>query len=303
MPLDPQAVAWIEELRSTGARPTAELPLGEARQVVEDRVPRIFPEMQPIAAVERVSAGGVRARVYRPADGELPALVWFHGGGWVIGSVCASDHLCRALAARSGCTVVSVDYRLAPEHPFPAAVEDSWSAVAWGTEQFPRVAVGGDSAGGNLAAVCALRARDRGIDLALQLLVYPITDCALDTSSYVEWEVGTPLTRDGMRWFWQCYVPDAADAVDPDASPLRALDVTGVARAHVVVAECDPLRDEAEAYARRLEDAGVAVTLRRYDGQIHGFLSMPAVFDAAEPAIDDAAAALRAALAPPPAVA
>ena len=298
MPLHPQAVAWMDELRVAGARPIFELPLADARQLVEDRVERIFPEAQPVAAVEDVSAGGVPVRVYRPADGEQPALLWIHGGGWVVGSVYSSDHLCRALAARSGCTVISVDYRRAPEDKFPAAVDDCWTAVNWATKQFGRVAVGGDSAGGNLAAVCALRARNVGVNLALQLLVYPITDCDFDTNSYVEWAEGTPLTRDGMRWYWQCYMPDAASSVDPEASPLRAIDVAGTAPAYVVVAECDPLRDEAEAYARRLQQAGVTVTICRYDGQIHGFFSMPGVFDEAGPAIENAAAALRVALAP-----
>jgi acetyl esterase len=208
------------------------------------------------------------------------ALVYFHGGGWVLGSVITAHGVCAALAHESRYTVVSVDYRLAPEHPFPAAVEDAWAATTWVHKHGAELgapgplAVGGDSAGGNLAAVMALRARDRGLPLAFQLLVYPVMDADLDTTSYPENAQGYWLTRAGMAWFWDQYLPDG-DRFHPDASPLRAEDVSGTPPALVITAEYDPLRDEGEAYARRLEEAGVPVTLSRYDGLIHAFHPRP----------------------------
>jgi acetyl esterase len=292
--VQPQARAYLDSLPE--APPIWEVTVEEARRGMEQTAPALAGEPASVASVEDVDAGGVPARLYRPVGGERGVLVWFHGGGWVIGSLDTHDVLARQLAARSGAAVLSVDYRLAPEHRFPAAVDDAWAAAAWAGERFERVAVGGDSAGGNLAAVVALRARDRGLDLALQLLVYPVMDCDLDTASYRECGDGFGLTRDSMRWFWSQYVPDEARWADPEASPLRADALAGVAPAHVVVAECDPLRDEGVAYARRLQAEGMPVTLRRYAGQIHGFFRMLAVFDDAQHAVDEAAAAVRAAV-------
>jgi acetyl esterase len=216
----------------------------------------------------------------------------------VLGSVTTAHGVCATLARESGCTVVSVDYRLAPEHRFPAAVDDAWAAMRWVFEHGRElgaagpVAVGGDSAGGNLAAVTALRARDERMPVALQLLVYPVTDADLDTTSYTDNATGYWLTRDGMKWFWEQYVPEG-DRYHPDASPLRAGDLSGVAPALVITAEYDPLRDEGEAYADRLSQAGVAVTLSRYDGLIHAFFRLPAVIDRANDALQEAATALR----------
>ena len=250
--------------------------------------------------------GPVRVRVYDPEGSvrPLPVLVYFHGGGWVYGSLDTHDGVCRALAARTPCVVASVDYRLAPEHRFPAAVEDAWAATAWVAEHAAslgadpgRMAVGGDSAGGNLAAVLALRARDRGLSLALQLLVYPVTYCDLDRPSYLECASGYGLTRDAMRWFWEHYLGPSGEWSEPEASPLRATDLAGVAPARVLTAEYDPLRDEGEEYARRLAQAGVAVVSSRYDGLIHGFIRMPALIDRTEDGLDECAAALREAFA------
>lgn len=298
MPLDPQAAAYLERLRALGTPPYPELPVAEGRRLLDEGAAALFGEPDPVEAVEDADADGVPVRVYRPAGGGEAALVYFHGGGWVLGSLASHDALCRTLAARSGCAVVAADYRLAPEHAHPAAVEDAWTATGWAAERFGRVAVGGDSAGGHLAAVVALRARSRGPALALQLLLYPITDHGFDTPSYREHGTGTNLTEATMRWFWALYLPDEALAGDADVSPLRAPDLAGVAPAFVLTAGHDPLRDEGEAYARRLADAGVPVTLRPYEDQIHGFLRMPAVIDRARDGIDEVASALASALVP-----
>jgi acetyl esterase len=250
-------------------------------------------------------AGDVPVRVYAPPGaGPLPVVVWFHGGGWVVGSLDTYDRLCRALAAAAGALVVSVGYRLAPEHRHPAAVEDCWAAVRWVAANAAaiggrpdRLAVAGDSAGGNLATVVARRARDHGGPrLAFQLLVYPITDAACDTASYREFADGYQLTAALMRWYWDHYL-GGADGAGPDASPLRA-DLAGLPPALVVTAEFDPLRDEGEAYAARLAAAGVAARASRYDGMVHGFVRWRGAVDAAAAAMAEAGGALRAALDP-----
>jgi acetyl esterase len=214
----------------------------------------------------------------------------------VQGSVRTHDRPCRALAHRAGCRVVSVDYRLAPEHRFPAAVEDAWAVVHALAGESPRVAVGGDSAGGNLAAVVALRARDRALRLRLQLLVYPVTDCDLDRPSYKDCGTGYGLTREAMRWFWSHYM-GSASWEHPEASPLRAASLRYLAPALVMACEYDPLRDEALAYATRLREAGVPVELIEQPGMIHGFFRMGAVIDRTLAAYEQCAAALRAAFA------
>ncbi len=294
--LDAQAQAYLEELEALALPPIRERDLEEVRRAMDDGAGALFGEPDLVASVEDNDADGVPVRVYDPgADGA--ALVFFHGGGWVLGSLDSHDLLCRALAARSGCAVVSVDYRLAPEHPYPAAVEDAWTATRWAAERFPRIAVGGDSAGGHLAALMALEARDRSLALALQVLVYPITDYSFDTASYREHAEIANLPAATMRWFWEVFVPDEAARVEPVLSPLRA-DLDGVAPAFVLVAEYDTLCDEGEAYAEALRAAGVPVEFRRYDGMIHGFFRMPAVFDRSRGAIDEVAAAVRGALSP-----
>ena len=216
------------------------------------------------------------------------------------GSIESHDPVCRAIAARTPCVVVSVDYRLAPESCFPAAVEDAWAATTWVADQGAslgadpaRLAVGGDSAGGNLAAVVALRARDRDLPLGLQILIYPVTDYDLDSRSYVEHGEGLNLTRAKMEWYWRQYL-GGVDGAHAEASPLRAADLRGVAPALVQTAEYDPLCGEGEDYAAALERAGVPVTVTRYDSQIHGFVRLAAL--CAEPsaaAFEQIAAALR----------
>jgi acetyl esterase len=264
----------------------------------------------PVAAVadRRVPgpAGELPVRVYTP-EGEppFPIVVFFHGGGWVVGTLDTYDPLCRALAAATPAVVVSVDYRLAPEHRWPAAVEDAYAATEWASRNAAalggvqhRLAVAGDSAGGNLAAVVALGARDRGGPaIGFQLLVYPVLDAAGDTASWREYADGYHLTADGMRWYWDHYLGRAGGAA-PDASPLRAAFVGGLPPALVIGAEYDILRDEGEAYAARLAEAGVDASASRHAGVVHGFVRWRAVTGAAEDALQEAAAALRSALAP-----
>ena len=259
-------------------------------------------EPEPVYAVDDHDADGVPVRIYRPSpDADLPVVVYLHGGGWTIGTLEQYDPVMRQVANAANAIVVAPEYRLAPEHPFPAPLDDCWQALCWtakNTSTFgghgDRLAVMGDSAGGNLSAVCALQARDAGgPDLALQVLVYPVTDCDFTTASYRENRDGYLLTEDEMRWFFHCYTRGDIDPTDWRISPLRAREVSGVAPALVLTAEYDPLRDESEAYARRLAEAGVAVEEHRYVGMVHTFFGLSAAFDASRDAIDRAGIALR----------
>jgi acetyl esterase len=267
-------------------------------------------EPEPVAKVEDRSipgpVGQIPVRIYTPqGSGPFPVLVYFHGGGWVIGNVDTHDPTCRTLANAAGCVVVSVDYRLAPEHKFPAAVDDCYAATQWVAANAAaingdsgRIAIGGDSAGGNLTAVVAIEARERGgPPLVFQLLVYPVTDYSFSTPSYRDNADGYLLTKDSMVWFWDHYLRSEADGQDYRASPLRASDLTGLPPALVITAEYDPLRDEGEAYAARLQESGVSVTCTRYDGMIHGFYGLTAVVDQARKAVEESVAALRASFA------
>src|SRR6185437_10785498 len=224
-------------------------------------------------------SGDLPVRVFRPSAATgLPMLLWFHGGGWVTGNLDTHDQLGRLLADQSGAVVVSVDYRLAPEAKFPAAADDCLAAYRWALEHASevggdasRVAIGGDSAGGNLAAVVALDAREHGLPQPkLQLLVYPVTDYEFDSAAMMDNAKGYFLEAEGMRWFWEHYARTPADYDDPRFSPLRASDLSGLARAVVVTAEFDPLRDQGEAYGTRLGRAGVPTEVVRADGLIHG---------------------------------
>lgn len=307
MPLDPQALAFLDRLAELGAPGLGEVPVEEARRVSDESAADLFGPVEPVPCEDREipgPGGPISVRIYSPGEGPHPILVWFHGGGWVLGSIVTAHGVCATLARSAGCAVVSVDYRLAPEHPFPAALDDAWAATAWVAEnaaviggQAGPLAVGGDSAGGTLAAVVARRARDRGLPIGFQVLVYPVCDADFEVGSYRRFADGYGLTRSGMEWFWDQYAA-TGDRSHPDASPLRACDLRGVAAALVVTAEYDVLRDEGEAYARRLAESAVPVTLTRYDGQIHGFLRMPALIDRARGALAEVAGALREALAP-----
>jgi acetyl esterase len=307
--LDPQAKAVIDLVIKSGRPPYHQLSPKDARQLFRETRPASTPPAPEIGAVSDLRADHVPFRLYRPkgmsASTPLPALIFFHGGGWVIGDLETHDVLCRQLTAAAGISVVNVDYRLAPEHRYPAAVEDAWAAVRWVERHAAelaidptRLAVGGDSAGGNLAAVVALLARDHGgPSLALQVLTYPVTDVAAESPSYAEFADGFLLTRDSMRWFIEHYVPERKDRLDWRASPLRAASVAGVAPALVVTAGFDPLRDEGEAYARRLREAGVRVDTICYGGMIHGFAPMGRLIESGNRAVAHAAASLRQAFA------
>jgi acetyl esterase len=295
MPLHPQSAAFLRAME-TGAAPSE--PDIEAMRAAT-RVSPHRGDGPELAAVDDAHVGDVPIRTYRPTGGVLPALVYFHGGGWSIGDLNSADPMCRRLAAEAGCVVVSVDYRLAPEHPFPAAVEDAFAVTADVVRRAAHygvapatVAVGGDSAGGNLAAVVARLARDAGITLAHQLLMCPNTDSGLDSASFTEFAEGYGLSAAAMAYFFGHYV-GAADRDDPRVAPLRAPDLSGLPSATVLTAEYDILRDEGEAYARALADAGVPAEVRRFDGMVHNFVTMPELFDDAAPARVWAAERLR----------
>jgi acetyl esterase len=251
--------------------------------------------------------GNVAARIYTPeATPPMGVLVYFHGGGWVLGDLESHDRVCRALANQAGCTVVSVDYRLAPEHVFPAGAEDCYAATKWVSENAAsiggdpaRLAVGGDSAGGNLAAVVAMMARDRGGPaIKFQLLFYPVTDCALDTPSQKEFAAdGHVLSRADMEWFWKNYLDPSTEKNNPYACPLRAKNLKSLPAALVLTASHDPLRDEGERFAERLIAAGVSVTCTRYEGVTHGFVSFADGLDKGKEGQRQAADALKAAFA------
>ncbi len=245
-------------------------------------------------------SGAVAVRRYVPLGETAGTLVYLHGGGWVTGDLELADGLCRVLADRSGCEVLSVDYALAPEHPFPLALEDALGAVAWAAEmRSGPLVLGGDSAGANLAAVAARRLRDVGeISVCMQLLAYPITDAAMATAAYAEHAAGSgPLTAASMRWYVEQYLRGEADWEDPDISPLRAPSLQGLPPAHVVVAEHDPLRDDGLLYAAALQAAGVRAEVDYHGDMFHGFCMFVGVLDSAERALTTAGLAIRAAVA------
>ena len=310
MAVAPEIRALLDQVATSGRPPLHHQSVAQARAFHDQDAAALNGPPAPVAAVgDRVvpgPAGELPVRVYTP-EGEppFPIVVWFHGGGWVVGTLDTYDPLCRALAAAVPAVVVSVGYRLAPEHPWPAAVEDAYAATLWASRNAAglggaqdRLAVAGDSAGGNLAAVVALGARDRGGPaIAFQLLVYPALDAAADTASWRDHAEGFHLTAAGMRWYWDHYL-GGADGQAPDASPLRAAFLGGLPPALVIVAEHDVLRDEGQAYAARLAGAGVAATAIRYPGMVHGFFRWRAVTATADTALAEAAAALGSALAP-----
>jgi acetyl esterase len=310
--LDPQAQRVVEALAALNLKPIEESTPDEARESMRSRTAALgpFPDVASVTDHRVAVRGGeIAVRVYAPAGGgPRPALVFYHGGGWVIGDLYTHDGLCRSLVDAAGCVVASVDYRLAPESKYPVAAEDSYAGLEWivanagklGVDP-RRVAVGGDSAGGNLATVVALMSRERsGPVLAYQVLIYPVTDHDLNTESYKENSTGYVLTRDAMRWFWNHYLARDSQGKEPYASPLRASSLAGLPPALVITAECDPLRDEGEAYAARLRDAGVPVTLTRYAGMFHGFIRMTRILDKARTALDEIAGSLQKAFAAVP---
>lgn len=317
--LEPQAQRVLSQLALLDAPPITSLTPFNARQgsPLLNAVQMVATELgkPPLEMVRDVShriipgpGGQLLIRIYFPhGDGPYPALVYFHGGGWVIANLDTYDSSCRAVTNAAGCVVVSVAYRQAPEFKFPAAAEDAYAALRWVMENAAimsvdpkRVAVGGESAGGNLATVTALMARDRGTAMPIhQLLVYPITNYAFDTASYNENATAQPLNKPLMQWFWNYYLPRAADGKNPYASPMQAKSLKGLPRATVITAEIDPLRDEGEAYAKRLNGEGVPTTMTRYNGVMHEFFSMAGVIDKGKQAVMQAATELRAAFGTP----
>jgi acetyl esterase len=302
MPLHPQALALAEQLGS--GLDITKHDLAEIRRTL-DETSRLGPRPD-VAVVKDLEvpgpAGTIPVRIYRPSErADHPVLVYLHGGGWAICSLETHDVTCRQLANGADCVVVSVDYRLAPEHRFPAAPEDCYAALSWTARNAAslggdprRLAIGGDSAGGNLTAAVSLMARDRkGPRLCHQLLIYPVTDHAFDTDSYRENADAPILTREIMQGFWGYYLAREEDGRHPYASPLRAEDVSGLPPAHLITAEYDPLRDEGEAFARRLAETGVPVVQRRYEGMVHGFLAFGDFIDLAREAMEDVTRELR----------
>jgi len=307
MPLDPQAQILLDQLAAAGGQGLHGSSPEEARQMFA-MLGALGGTPEEVGAVADRTvpgpAGELPVRVYTPKDGTAPypIVMFFHGGGFVIGDLDTHDQVCRSLANGANAMVVAVDYRLAPEHPYPAAPDDCWAATTWVAEHGAelggdptRMAVAGDSAGGNLAAVVAQQARDEGgPPLKAQVLIYPATDLSMMHDSITENGEGYLLTREGMEWFMGHYAPDV-DHVR--CSPLAAVDLSGLPPALVITAEFDPLRDEGEAYAAHLREAGVPVVLSRYDGMIHGFFQLGFLMDAGTKAVDEAARALGTALA------
>lgn len=303
MSLHPQVAALLERVARSPLPPYHTVPAFVARRIYRDTRSALAPKAPELPEVRlQIFNGRIAVRSYRPMLNEvLPALVFFHGGGWTIGDLDTHDVLCRQLAAGARCTVFSVDYRLAPEHPFPAAVEDCFSAVQFVFQNAKalqvdpsRIAVGGDSAGGNLAAVVALMARDAGAPaLAYQLLIYPATDQRCQFPSHERNGEGYLLTRDSIRFFRGAYLPDQKDYTDWRASPLLAASHAGLPPAFVLTAGFDPLVDEGRAYAERLAKAGVEVGYREYADMVHGFVLFGGVVEAANAAVAECCRQLR----------
>ena len=305
--LDPQARALLDTLHEQRAPPTYGVAVETARDQLEALFSAADPE--PVDEIREFDiqgpAGPIPVRVYTPEGGDdpLPVFVTFHGGGWVVGSLDTHDAVCRGIANEAACLVVSVDYRLAPEHPFPAAVEDAYAATEWAAEFAPdiggdpdRLAIGGDSAGGNLTAAVTLLARDQGgPDLCHQSLIYPaVASPALHHfDSYEENGEGYLLEMANIEWYYERYVPRATDARNEYAAPLLARDLSNLPPATLVTGGFDPLRDEGYAYADRLREAGVSVEHEHFEGMIHGFVSMTDMLDRSRDAIEVVAEGLR----------
>jgi acetyl esterase len=317
MKIDPGAQQVIDLIKAVGRPPYETVGHMEARRLYLEARRVLQPDPPPIGEMRDLTmpgpAGPISIRLYRARPGKAgdkqPALIYFHGGGWVIGNLDSHDGVCRGLANGADCTVLSVDYRLAPEHKFPAAVEDAVAATQWIAENSnqlgidaDRLAVGGDSAGGNLAAVCAILARDEGHPkLAFQLLIYPCTAPEPETPSHRKFAEGHLLTRNTITWFYKQYTRTSKEHYDFRFAPLVAEDLSNLPPALVLVAGYDPLRDEGVDYARRLIEGGNRVSLINYEGMVHGFLLMGGAIDAAKRALAQSAAVLHHAFAQVPA--
>jgi len=312
MSLDPQARALLDAAKASGAPEMWELTPDQARAEYLRRTERLRADVDIYRVEDRQILGPVqpiKVRVYTPQASQeqasLPVLVWYHGGGFVIGDLDSHDSACRALANQTECLVVAVDYRLAPEHKFPGAVEDCEAALHWVAAHATelggdpgRIAVGGDSAGGNLAAVVALLAREKGgPKLCFQLLIYPCVAPEPETPSHHQFAEGYLLTRKTITWFFKQYLRSSKDTLDPRYAPLEEKDLSSLPPSLVIVAGFDPLRDEGVDYAKALIDAGNKVTLSNYEGMIHGFYLMGGMIDKANQAIGESARHLKEAFA------
>ncbi|MGZ5803945.1 MAG: alpha/beta hydrolase [Xanthobacteraceae bacterium] len=309
MPLDAEAQVLLDAMIKANRPAFETLTPQQARQQMRDVRAALKQPVPAVAEVRDLTANGphgdIPLRLYRSSAvraGEVqPALIFFHGGGWVFGDIETHDNLCRALANSAGCTVISVGYRLAPEHKFPAAVDDCWAALLWVEANAAelsldksRLAVGGDSAGGNLATVVAMLAQQRGVPRVVhQVLLYPTVDLEMKSKSYEEQGKDYNLTASAMRWFRDLYLNSPAQVLDWRASPILAKDISQLPPAFIAVAGCDPLHDEGVAFAELLKRNGVAVTLRKFPGQMHGFASMSGFLRAADQVISDVGTALK----------
>lgn len=307
--LDASAAEFLALMRKLNVPAYQTLSVADARRLYASGRKTVTPEAPEVLEVRDIAAsgphGGIPLRLYRPAHGTLPVLLYFHGGGWVVGDLETHDVVCRQLALSSGCAVIAVDYRMGPEFRFPGAVEDSWAALQWVAEHgsgldldVGRLAVGGDSAGGNLAAILTLIARDAGgPHIAYQLLIYPSVDQRGGTASRAMYGSGYVLSHDEILWFQAQYLATEEDRSDWRASPLLAASHKDLPPAYVMVAGCDGLRDEGLAYAAELRLAGVPVSIREWPGQVHGFITMGRVIPQAGWALHEMGLAMKAALA------
>lgn len=308
MALDPLAKAFLDKLAASGRPKLWDMTPAQARELSTVLMETLCPKDEPVGKVENVlipgPGGDLALRLYTPVAAgseSLPALIYFHGGGMVLGNLDTHDGVCRTLAALSGCRVVAVDYRRAPEHKFPASVEDAYAAVLWVEANAAergidanRIAVIGDSAGGTLCAVVCLQAKQKGAPkIGFQVPMFAMTDALAAGGSRAEFAEGYFLEKRSIEWFYGHYLPEGADAADPLVSPLRAEDMRGLPPAFVMVAGCDPLHDEGLAYAEKLRAAGVAVGVADYPGQLHSFVNFSAAFPSARAALADAAKAVR----------
>lgn len=299
MPLHPQVEAMRARRERDQVPQLYTLSVVEARKLDLESIQAASGEVEAVHSVTDLALrSGLPVRVYRPSpETSLPVLVYFFGGGWTLGTIDTADAVCRRLANLAGIVVVAAGYRLAPEHKFPTAVQDCFAAVQWASTEFGTpVAVGGDSAGGNLAAAVTLLARDEGLPLAAQLLVYPNTDYGSDTASLRDCDDPFLFNRTSVAWYWDNYLAQPSDGLNPLASPLRAPSLEGLPPALVITAEYDPLRDQAEQYATRMSASGVDTVLSRYDGMIHGFFCMAGDLADGAAAQAEAAAFLKARL-------
>ena len=302
MPLSIQAQEFLDAVAAEGRPPWEEMDIAESRRLFSGLTDLFGDGPEVASAEDRVISNDIPIRIYTPAvDGPYPAIVYFHGGGWVLGDVDSHDSLCRRLAKETRAVVVSVDYRRSPEAVFPAAVEDCYAAAQFVAAECEslnvdanKLIVAGDSAGGGLAAAVSLMARDRnGPTIRQQVLIYPVLDSRCDTRSYEDFAEGHGLRRSTMQWFWQQYLGSSPETDNPLASPSHCNDLSGLPPAHVVTAEYDVLRDEGNLYAIRLASAGVAVTHKQYEGELHGFIHFCGLFESGRTAITEIAKAIR----------